>query len=265
MSAPPVFDGTDGRFVATQLGRGPWDPNALHGGAAAALLMRAFERLPAPDGLNLARVTYEFVRPVPVGPIEVQAEIVRPGRRVQLLEGSISAAGVEVVRARALQVRRADLGEANGDGSGAGTPDPPAPPAPDHGRPAELRPPHRPMFALDAIEILFVAGAWGQGPCTAWFRLLSPIVAGETPSPLQRLAAAGDFGNGTSATLSWDDYLFINPDLTLYIEREPVGEWIALESETRITDGGIGVAESVLFDERGRVGRATQALLVAPR
>ena len=103
------------------------------------------------------------------------------------------------------------------------------------------------------------------GPCTAWFRLRSPIVAGETPSPLQRLAAAGDFGNGISATLSWDDYLYINPDLTLYIEREPVGEWICLESETRIARGGIGVAESVLYDERGRVGRATQALLVAPR
>ncbi len=83
---------------------------------------------------------------------------------------------------------------------------------------------------------------------------------------LQHLAAAGDFGNGISATLSWDEYLFINPDLTLYVEREPVGEWICLESETRIAAGdGIGIAESVLFDSRGRIGRATQALLVAPR
>ena len=87
----------------------------------------------------------------------------------------------------------------------------------------------------------------------------------EVPSALQRLAAAGDFGNGISATLSWDDYLYINPDLTLYIERAPVGEWIGLESQTRIADGGIGIAESVLYDQRGRVGRATQALLVAPR
>jgi hypothetical protein len=121
------------------------------------------------------------------------------------------------------------------------------------------------MFAFDAIEIVFVAGQWGGGPCTAWFRLTSPIVADEVPSPLQRLAAAGDFGNGISATLSWDHYLYINPDLTLYIEREPTGEWICLQSQTRIARDGIGVAESVLYDERGRVGRATQALLVAPR
>jgi Acyl-CoA thioesterase C-terminal domain len=121
------------------------------------------------------------------------------------------------------------------------------------------------MFAPDAVEIRFVMGSWGESPCAAWFRLRRPLVAGETPSFLQHLAAAGDFGNGISATLSWDEYLFINPDLTLYVEREPAGEWICLESETRIWAGGIGMAESVLYDERGRVGRATQALLVAPR
>ena len=104
------------------------------------------------------------------------------------------------------------------------------------------------MFAFDAIEIRFVEGEWGRGPCKAWFRLRSPLVAGENPTPLQLLAAAGDFGNGISATLSWDDYLYINPDLTLYVEREPVGDWICLESETRIVAGGIGIAESVLYD-----------------
>ena len=121
------------------------------------------------------------------------------------------------------------------------------------------------MFALDSVEIRCVTGSGGQGPCAAWFRLCRPLVSGETPSPLQHLAAAGDFGNGISAALSWDEYLFINPDLTLYVEREPIGEWICLSSETRISPDGIGVAESVLYDTRGRVGRATQALLVAPR
>ena len=228
--------------------------------------MRAFENLPAAEGLAVARVTYEFMRPVPVGPVEVRAEVVRPGRRIQLLEGSIVAGGVEVMRARALQVQAADAGGAgSADAGGAGSADTPAPPGPEHGRPTGLRPPYRPMFALDAIEIVFVAGDWGGGPSTAWFRLRGPIVAGETPSALQRLAAAGDFGNGISATLSWYEYLYINPDLTLYVEREPVGEWICLESLTRISADGIGLAESVLFDQRGRIGRATQALLIAPR
>jgi acyl-Coa thioesterase superfamily protein/acyl-CoA thioesterase superfamily protein len=253
-----VFVPDGARYHATGLARGPWSPDAQHGGAAAALLMREFERLDGP-GLLLARVTYEFVRPVPLGDLTVEASVSRPGRRVQLLEGSIQAPdGTEVVRARALRVKRVE-GQVPWTAS--------APPAgPEHGRDNDFRSPHRPMFAPDAIEIRFVTGQFhGGGPATAWFRLKAPIVAGEDPSPLQRLAAAGDFGNGISSILSWDEYLFINPDLTLYVDREPVGEWIGLEAQTIIAQDGVGTAESVLYDARGRVGRAIQALLVAPR
>jgi hypothetical protein len=177
-----------------------------------------------------------------------------------VLEGSIlSADGVEVVRARALQIRAASV-------AGDPTPVLPPPPGPDTGRANDFTPRYRPMFAPDSIELRFVAGTFSDsGPSTAWFRLRRPLVAGEEPSPLQRLAAAGDFGNGISAILPWDDHLFINPDLTLYIERPPVGEWIGLEASTIIAPDGIGTAESVLYDQRGRVGRATQALLVEGR
>ncbi len=252
----------DGRFEATELGRGPWDPNALHGGAPAALLMRAFEQLPAPDTIVIARVTYEFMRPVPLGELHVRAEVVRTGRRVQLLEASVlTPEGSEVVRARALQIQRAD--------SGAVAPtDPPPLPGPEQGEPdvpSFLRG-GDPFFGADAMEIRFVSGTFNvPGPAAAWFRLRVPLVAGEKPSPLQRLAAAGDFGNGISAGLPWGEWVFINPDLTLYVERAPLGEWICLDSRTTIADGGVGVAESVLYDETGRVGRAAQGLLVTAR
>jgi acyl-Coa thioesterase superfamily protein/acyl-CoA thioesterase superfamily protein len=252
-----VRDGT--RFLATELARGPWSPDSQHGGAPAALLMRAFERLDG-SGLVIARVTYEFVRPVPLGHLVVDAEVVKPGRRVQLLEGSIrTPGGTEVVRARAVRVMPAVEHAAR-------TPAQAPPSGPEHGSENDFAPAHRPMFALDALEIRFVNGTfYGGGPATAWFRLRAPIVAGEDPSPLQLLAAAGDFGNGISATLSWDEYTFINPDLTLYVDRGPVGEWVCLESQTIIAGGGIGTSESVVYDIRGRVGRATQSLLVAER
>lgn len=258
MSVQPVFEVHDGRLVATQLASGPWDPNAQHGGAPAALLARAFEQLPASEGLCLARVTYEFMRPVPVGPLEVHAEVARPGRRVQLLDGSLLADGVEVVRARALRVLAANPGRAHSEKIAP-------PPGPDQGRTGKLPGLHRPRFATDAFEIRFISGAFGGGPGTAWFRLSRPLVGDEKPSALQRLAAAADFGAGLSGTLPREDYLFINPDLTLYIEREPDGEWICLDAQTRIAAGGVGVAESVLYDEQGRVGRATQSLLVVRR
>jgi hypothetical protein len=255
-----VFIRDGQRFRATELARGPWDPGAQHGGAPAALLMRAFENLPGDPELLLARATYELLRPAPLGELEVSAEVVRPGRRVQLLEGSIRTIdGAEVVRARALRVRRADADVAPEAAVEL--------PGPDQGRPNDFgRGDGATMFALDAMEIRFVDGAFREpGPATAWFRMRRPLVAGEEPSPLQRLAAAGDFGNGISAVLTWDDHVFINPDLTLYVEREPVGEWICLRSETRINTGAVAISESVLYDRRGRVGRAIQSLLVARR
>lgn len=260
MSEQAVFVPEAGRFVATTLARGPWDPDAQHGGAPAALLMRAFERLPGAEGLGVARVTYEFLRPVPLGELEVSAEVARPGRRVRLLEGTIvTPDGTEVVRARALQVQTAP---AVVESIGSALP----PVGPESGRENDFRPPYQPIFALDAIEIRFVSGMFHDGgPATAWFRMRRPLVAGEQPSPLQLLAAAGDFGNGISSMLSWEHYLFINPDLTLYIERPPVGEWICLEAQTRIAPDGIGISESVLYDRRGWIGRATQALLVGRR
>lgn len=260
----------DGRVVAQDLARGPWDPGAQHGGAPAALLMRAFERAGADgggadgggaDGLAIGRVTYELLRPVPLGELRVSAVVVRPGRRVQLLEGSIFAAdGVEVVRARALRVARSPVSAGGDDAAGA------PPLGPQEGLPSDFADPGMRLFPRDAMEIRFVAGQFHtRGPSTAWFRLRVPIVAGEEPSGLQRLAAAADFPNGIASELSWEDWVFINPDLTIHIDREPVGEWIALEARMRVAEGGVGQSEAVLHDAFGRVGRSLQTLYVAPR
>lgn len=254
--------GPDGRFRATELARGPWDPDAQHGGAPAALLMAAFERLPAPPELLISRVTYEFMRPIPLGELEVRAEVVRPGRRVQLLEATLlSGEGVELIRARALQVQRAD-----GNATERPAPAPAAGPQEGHPDSPRTLPTDMAAFGADAMDISFVAGAFRDpGPATAWFRLRVPLIAGAENTPLQRLAAAADFGNGIGSTLPWGEWLFINPDLTLYIERPPLGEWIALEARTLLIDGGVGTAEGVLYDQTGRVGRATQALLITRR
>ncbi|MHB8658691.1 MAG: thioesterase family protein [Solirubrobacteraceae bacterium] len=260
MSQQAIFVHSGERFAATELARGPWDLNAQHGGAPAALLMRAFEALGSGDDLRLARVSYELLRPVPLGELEVTAEVARCGRRVWLLEGSIATPdGTELVRARAVRVRRAEL-------QAGLEPRTPTPRAHQHGRANDYDRGAGPMFATDAMEIRFVEGSFSApGPATAWFRLRVPLVAGQPTSPLQRLAAAADFPNGISAVVPWDEYLFINPDLTIYIEREPVGEWICLQARTRVHDGGSGIAEAMLFDQRGRVGTATQSLLVARR
>jgi hypothetical protein len=251
-------DGSD-RFEPTELARGPWDPDALHGGAPAALLARALEAADGRSATAIVRITYELLRPVPLAPLDVRTRVVRPGRRVQLVEASLHADGQEVVRATALRIRRDDVP--------APVPaDEPAARAPHEGTLLEM-PADRPAsFARDAMEIRFTSGSfWEVGPAFAWFRLRVPLVAGEAPSPLQRLAAAGDFGNGIATAVSWSTHVFINPDLTLYVERLPEGEWVGLDAGTRIATPGVGVSDAALYDERGRIGRAQQGLYVARR
>jgi hypothetical protein len=251
-----IFERRGDAFHATGLARGPWDPNAQHGGAPAALLAGELEKLEPAPHMRIVRITYELLRPVPLGTVHVRTELVRPGKRVQLLEASLTDAdGTELVRARAVRVARAPLG--------AGTPVEETPAGPETLSP--IPGPWGPeSFPRGAVEIRFASGALNEpGPATAWFRLRVPVIAGEEPTPLQRVMVAADFPNGISSELSWDEWLFINPDLTVYIEREPRSEWVALKAATRIIEAESGLAQAVIFDTGGRIGRCLQSLYVA--
>jgi hypothetical protein len=91
------------------------------------------------------------------------------------------------------------------------------------------------------------------------------VVEGEEPTGVQRAAAAADFGNGVSWVLPPDRWIFVNPDLTLHLARPPQGEWIGLDAVTLPSDQGMALAESAVYDEHGRLGRAAQSLLLQPR
>jgi hypothetical protein len=260
MSLEAVFVRDGDLYRATELALGPWYETALHGGAPAALLAHEIVAAAPDPRLRLARLTTEFVRPVLLGELSVRVEVVRPGRRVTLLDAFLlDSEGTEVTRARALLLAPSEVS--------AAAPDPPPFPGPEQGRPNDFhRGGNRTMFATHAMEIRFVEGSFREpGPATAWFRLRHPLLAGEPATGLDLVAAAGDFGNGIASVLDWDEHLFINPELTLHVEREPVDEWVALQSHTRVLAGSVAIAESVLWDRQGRIGRATQALLVDRR
>jgi Thioesterase-like superfamily len=255
-----VRDGT--RFVPTGRARGPWDPEAQHGGAPAALLATALEQADGGEGLRVARVTCELLRPVPLAPLELAVRVLRPGRRVQLVEAELRHGPDPVARATGLRIR-----EAPGSTPLAEPPPAPGPPRLPDPQGASSPPGTRgASFGSDGMEIRFAAGHWGEpGPATAWMRLRVALIAGEPTTPLARAAAAADFGNGLSAALPWAGWLFINPDLTLYLDRAPAGEWVAVAARTTIRTDGSGLTDSALHDERGPIGRALQALYVAPR
>lgn len=260
-------------FVPTDYARGPWSPDALHGGPVAALVARAVEGCHPEGPMLVTRLTVELLRPVPVAPLAVTATVVRPGRRVQLVDVHLSAAGQELASARALRIRTLEDGDPAADGLAAVTAvgpapdrDPVAPPGPDHGHvTATPRRGYRAFHSAGA-ELRFVGGEFdGRGPATVWVRLAVPVVPGETPSPCQRVAAAADFGNGVSSLLAFDTHLFINPDLTVYLSRPAVGEWICLDARTTLGTPGVGLAHSALWDVKGPIGRSIQGLMVERR
>jgi hypothetical protein len=246
----------DGRFRATERTTGPWDRRHQHAGPPSALLTGALERTALREDMVLARITVEILGPIPIAEVEVETSVERPGRSVELLAGELRAEGRPVLRARAWRVLASHFG----------TPEGPAPlPLPEV---AELPPPSlgSEFGYTHAIEWRWAVGGWEQrGPATVWTRLKVPIVEGEEPTPLQRVLAVADSGNGASNVLDWSRHLFINTELTVHFTRPPRGEWVCLAAETRIADGGAGLASSVLSDATGPVARGAQALLVATR
>jgi hypothetical protein len=257
----------DVRFTPTEHARGPWDPRALHGGAPAALIARAFERLEPGAELPIARLGFELLKPIPLAPLTLTTRIVRKGRRVQELAAELSAdlgpAGEELVcRASALRIQPVPGGLPN-----SGSAPPEKMPGPEHGKAVEyaLNRAAGTSLATSGMEMSWLTDPWDQGPGKVWMRLRHQLLPDEPATPLTRLVATADFGNGVSAALPFEDYLFINADLTIHLWRQPRGEWIGLDAQTLLQGGGTGVAESVLHDEHGAVGRAFQTLVVQPR
>ena len=253
--------GGEGRYIATELTRGPWDPGSQHAGPPSALLGREIERIYGAEEFQVGRVVFEILRPVPIGAVSIGTRVIRPGKKVQLVEATLSNDGGELMRATAWLLRTSEL--ALPDGTVANDL---APAGPDEGWTPEFFPTGQDVGYHTAMEWKAVAGAFLEaGPATVWMRMRQPLVDEEEPTPLQRALVAADVGNGISAVLDWRSYVFINVDLTVHFERMPEGEWVCVDAVTRPQPSGIGTAESVLSDERGRIGRAAQSLLIAQR
>jgi Acyl-CoA thioesterase C-terminal domain/Acyl-CoA thioesterase N-terminal domain len=254
----------DGVWQATVHTAGPWDSSAQHGGPPSALLGRAMLRCqPRPD-MIITRFTCEILRSIPVGEITVTARVARPGRSVELLEATASASGREVAHATAWRVLRTACPAVESR-------QPVPPPLPAE-RPPVLAD-ERPEVAvgwkdgyMSAMEWRPVRGGVDRpGPATVWMRMRYPLVPDEEPAPLERVLVAADSGNGASWELDISRWLFINPELTVHLHREPVGEWVCLDAQTAITSGGTGLATCRLSDLEGPLGVSAQSLFIAPR
>jgi hypothetical protein len=253
----------DGHYLATPLTRGPWDLKHQHAGPPIALVLGAIERAASEQRMtHIARLTANLFRPVPISELSIEVGVDYAGRNAAHLSARLYGEGKEVARFTALAQRGVDQPISAGL---PGHPLPHAPRSPENSPRSRSPFEHRHVGYFDLVETRVAAGRFFNGPSAIWFRLNHPIVAGEIPSVYQRVAVAADSGNGVSAVLDLRDYVFVNSDLTINLLRCPRGEWVCLEARTLLGDEGSGLAESVLYDIDGLIGRATQSLFVRKR
>lgn len=239
---------------------GPWDPQLQHGSCPAAFAVWAAETLPTAQPMRVARLTIDLMRPVPIAPLTYTAEVVRDGRKIQLVSVRMMAQGTEIVRASVLKLRRGPAALAD-----AAAEDPLDRPLPDLSNPAQDAQGMAQGFNRH-MTLRVVKGGWfATGPASVWFRANTPIVAGHALSQPMRAVIAADYCNATSPLTGFREWTFVNADLTVSLARDPVGEWVLLDGQTYAGPDGGAIAFARLADTQGYFGRAVQTVVLERR
>lgn len=244
-------------FRPTRATESPWDRTAQHGGPPAALLANAIDGTVG-DGFRLARISVDFLGPVPLQDAHVETAAVKPGRLVHLSEARLVVDGRAAVVARTWHIATGARPPATSER----TP-PPGLPAP-----AEQRyfPGLDDWGYGEAIEWRFTRGGYDvPGSADVWTRVRIPLVADQPLTGLARALIVADSANGLSALLPMTQWLSIPPTMTTTLLREPSGEWTHLACRTELADDGIGLAHADLSDRDGLVGEVAQPLLIRAR
>lgn len=252
------FTTSDGLwFCPTPHARGPWSAESCHAGPPTGLMARAMEQVLSDK--RLTRITVELIKPIPFAGFAVAAEVGHEGKMVATSTATITDGdGVVRVRASGLHLTPSPPDDFPTSAESFGSPDDAVvKPFPIretlHGLPA---------FNGPGVEVKYPPGHGPDpGPTRAWMRTV-PLLGDEEPSPFQRLCPLADSGNAFGRNAEPEEVTFVNPDLTIVLHRDPVGEWLGTDARSRWEPNGIGLADAVLFDEVGVVGRALQTLLV---
>ena len=246
-----------GRYQPNDICRGPWDPNSLHGRVVAGLLAHAIEAAHGDPALVPARLTVDLYRMPPFAPVEVATSLERDGNRIRVVDATFASAGTPIARASCVFLRRAENPEGtvwSPPGWNVTHPDEIA--APD----ATQWGPRGPMWDTRVIDHGF--GSTEQK--RAWLRENRPLAEGIEMTPFVRAAFAADFtnpfANSGSAGLK-----FVNADITLYLHRLPLGEWLGFEVVEHRASEGIALGECALYDTAGPIGRSLVAALANRR
>jgi hypothetical protein len=254
MTNQPFFthDRVHDAYIPTPASNGPWDPKSLHGRVIIGLLAHVIEQRHGADEFVPARLTVDMFRLPGFAPIEIKSKIVRDGLRIRVVEAEFFSGGVSMARASCQLLRKTQ----NPEGTVWSPPNWQVP------APADIPAPTDPRLGMNGKWTTRpIIGAMGSvGPRRLWMSEVRDLVEGSAPTPFVRVAVAADFAS-PFANAGEQGLGYINSDVTLYLHRLPVTEWIGFEVVNHHASDGIAIGECWLYDEQGPIGTSTVAAL----
>ncbi|HBA87874.1 MAG TPA: thioesterase family protein [Geobacter sp.] len=238
---------------------GPWSPEFQHGGPPSALLTHALRTYRSAGDFVIARITIELLSAIPVKPCVIKVEVVRGGKRIELLRGEYISEGKTYLIAHAWRI----VSEV---GVTSATPDAFELPLLPEPQPQNFLAGSGSFPYGEALEWRFTKGGFDTlGPATVWTRPRIPLIEKQEINGLEALVLMIDSANGISAELDLLKWTFVPVDLTVGIFRQPEGAWIGMDARTAIGNDGIGQATTTAFDCKGKVGQSMHTLFIRPR
>lgn len=260
VSSRAFFDAVDGGFVPTDWARGPWG-QTISGNYVGGLLGHVVERDAAETEMQPARLTVDLFRPAALAhPVQVETTVAREGRRLKLVDATMTQSGTVVARASALFLRRGE--QPAGERWTTDISMPAVPPMPD-------------TVSDDTATLVWTygkngptpslgLGAWAyDGPKYIWTRDVMPLVGGVELTAFARAAMAGDMASSLTH-FGADGLPYINADYTLTLSRLPEGPYLGLAALTHHSDAGLATGTAVVLDHVGPIGTATATALANP-
>lgn len=253
----PYFVADGDEFVPNEIAQGGWGPT-LGGQVVGGLLARSIDAQRADADLIPVRLTVDMLRRVATEPVQVRAEVIRVGGRMQSTAATMIQHGEVVARASALYLRSGEQ---------------PAEQA--WSTPIEMPPLPREPAEFDNAIPMFVK-AYGRdpavrggmewqhdGPRYAWVREVRDLVDGEQNTPFVQAALAVDVtASMTGFTAS--GLGFINADYTLTLCRLPEGPYIGMAALTHYSAAGLATGTASLFDTHGPIGTGVSTAIANP-
>ncbi|WP_312097576.1 thioesterase family protein [Corynebacterium dentalis] len=262
------------RFTATELTASPWGQGFQHGSPPAALIAYLLEVGAHDAGLSThdgryARMSVDLLGAVPLGTLFGRITVIRPGRRISLLEAVVSdAQGRQCIRGRGWWLTDRDTTEVERSVARRI-------PGPEQGTPATQWLQHWSSGYIDSIDAIQVElpdnssqkhDDFAPGNAYAyWARSSYPTVAGSPETPWTQLMRVVDIANGLNPELlSVKEWTYMNVDMSVYLHRMPVGEWTGILAEANYGPDGIGTTVARIYDTSGPIGSVNQAIMLAP-